>query len=162
MSLAIRLTLSDTSSMSLSTPSTRVDTPPATNRILLGAGTAAALTALIHIVGGGIDVARPLVESPLAEEPRLVMFAVWHMASVALTLSATALLFAALRRHRQPAHYLAIFVGVMWLGFGLCFVSVGLTQPGGDLFKVLPQWILLIPTGVMALWGAWQDRLVDR
>ncbi len=134
------------------------DTQPTRNRILLAAGTAAAFTALLHIVGGGVSIARPLVNSPLADEPRLVMFAVWHMTSVAITLSAIALFFGALPRHRQPTRYLTVFIGVMWVGFGLCFFGVGLTQPGGDLFRVLNQWILLVPTGVLALWGARHDR----
>ena len=131
-----------------------VSAPPSANRILLAASGAAALVTVMHIVGGGIDIARPVVESSIEDEPRLVMFGVWHMTSVALGLSALALLVGALPRHQQPAQYLTIFVGVLWVGFALCFVGVGLTQPGGDLLRVVNQWILLLPPGLLALWGA--------
>ena len=75
------------------------------------------------------------------------------MASVAMTLSAIALFIGASSRHRHESRYLTAFVGIMWVGFGLCFVGVGFTQNGADLLGNLVQWTLLVPTGALAIWG---------
>lgn len=140
-------------------PHPPTDRPDSLNRWLLGAGAIAGFSALLHILSGGSEVAGPLVDSSLAEMPRLVLYAVWHMASIALVLSTGALVLGSLPRHRQPARYLVIFIGMLWVGFGLCFVAVALTRRGDNLFfSVLPQWTLLIPTGVLALLGANSDR----
>lgn len=142
----------------MDTATTQIRQTPDTtkNRFLLAGGAAAALTAVVHIVGGGIDIARPLMDSSLADEPRLVMVAVWHMASVTMSLSAIALFLGALPRFRQSLHHLTVFIGLLWVGFGLCFIGVGLTEPEGDLLTMLNQWMLLVPTGALALWGARQ------
>jgi hypothetical protein len=47
---------------------------------------------------------------------------------------------------------MALFVGLMWIGFGLCFFSVALTETGDSLFaKLIGPPILLIPPGVLAI-----------
>lgn len=128
------------------------------NRPLLTASAVAAFTTVIHIIAGGASIASPLGNSSLAAEPRLVMLAVWHMASVTLALSAVALFLSALPRFHQQGHYLTVFIGLLWVGFGLCFIAVGLTSTEGDLLGNLAQWTLLVPTGLLALWGAWGLR----
>ena len=97
---------------------------------------------------------RPVAESALADEPRLVSLAVWHMSSVAIGLSIVALGLGSLPRFASRSHYLVIFVSVMWLGFALCFVATALTQSADDAFAKLPQPLLLLPVGVLGLIGA--------
>ncbi len=64
------------------------------NKLVLSASILATATTAIHVVAGGADVATPLLASQLGEEPRLTLYAVWHMATVALGISALAFLSA--------------------------------------------------------------------
>lgn len=123
------------------------------NRPLIIAAFLAAVTAAIHIFAGGADVAAPLLASSMAEEPKLTLYAVWHMASVALTLSAVALFVGSLPRHAQASRYLVLFVSALWGAFGVVFLVVVAMQPDSGWLLKLPQWILLLPVGVLGLWA---------
>lgn len=123
------------------------------NRPLVIAVVLAAFTAAVHILAGGSDVAVPLLASSLAGEPKLTLYAVWHMASVVLAMSVPALIVGSLPRHARAARYLVLFVSALWCAFGLVFLGLVALQPeSGWLFK-LPQWILLLPVGLLGLWG---------
>ena len=124
------------------------------NKPLLIASLLTAFIAAVHLFAGGADVAAPLLASGLAEEPRLTLYAVWHLVTATLLLSAFALFFSALPRHAVASRYLALFISVLWLSFGVVFLVVAFTQPGEGLFLKMPQWILFIPVGILGLWGA--------
>jgi len=130
------------------------------NRLLALTATLAAFTTVLHIFGGGASVAKPIAESSLADEPRLLALAVWHMVSITLGLSALALGFGSIPRHREPSRYLVLFISVLWIGFGLAVVGVILTESGDDLFQTLPQPVLLIPVGVLGIWATLRPRRV--
>jgi hypothetical protein len=122
------------------------------NRKLVVSAFIAAITAIIHIFAGGADVAAPLLNSALSAEPKLTLYAVWHMVSVVLILSAIAFFIGGLPKHAQAARYLIVFISILWCVFGLVFLVVINIQPDdGWLFK-LPQWMLLIPVGFLGLW----------
>lgn len=128
------------------------------NRPLAIASLLAAATLFIHVLAGGADVAAPLLASALPAEARLTLYAVWHMASAALGLSAVALALGARPRHAHAARYLVLFVAALWCAFGAVFLAVIAVQPDdGWLFR-LPQWILLLPVGMLGLWGAAHRR----
>lgn len=123
------------------------------NRLLVIAALLAAFTAAIHIFVGGKDTAVPLLTSSITGEPKLTLYAVWHMASVTLTMSAVALFVGSLPRHAHAARYLVLFISALWCAFGAVYLVVVAIQPeGGWLFK-LPQWVLLLPVGLLGLWG---------
>lgn len=123
------------------------------NRSLFFAALLAALTTAIHIFAGGSDIAAPLLASTLADEPRLTLYAVWHMATVALAISAVALYVAALPLHAAAARYMVLFISALWCAFGIVFLIIVAVQPeSGWLFR-LPQWLLLLPVGLLGLWG---------
>lgn len=124
------------------------------NKPLLTASLATAFTAVVHLFAGGTDVAAPLLASSLADEPRLTLYAVWHLVSVTLVLSAAALYVCALPHHAAVGRYLALFISVLWLSFGMVFLVVAFTQPGEGLFLKMPQWILFLPVGLLGLWGS--------
>lgn len=132
------------------------DTKLKKNKVLLLAAGIAAFTSLLHIIGGGASVATPLIESSLAEEPRLTSFAVWHMVSITLSFSAIALYVGALPKHAERARYMVVFVSALWVGFGAVFLVVAATQEGDGLFLKLPQWILALPVGFLGVWGAFR------
>jgi hypothetical protein len=124
------------------------------NKPLLIAALLTAFIAVIHLYAGGADVASPLLASSMEAEPRLTLYAVWHLVSVTLVLSAIALYVSAQPRHAGAARYLALFISVLWICFGLVFLVVAFTQPGQGLLFKMPQWILFLPVGLLGLWGA--------
>jgi hypothetical protein len=128
------------------------------NRTLAAASGLAAITAAIHIFMGGTSVVDPLLASTLATRPKLVLHAVWHMGSVALALSAVALLIGALPRHADASRYLVLFVSALWCCFAGAFLVVIAIQPDSGWLVRLPQWTLLLPVGLLGLWAGTRSR----
>jgi hypothetical protein len=128
------------------------------NRLLLVASVLAAFTACIHVFVGTAEIASPLLSSSLAPEVSFLLYACWHLVSCALVFSAIALFVSALPRHRQSARLLALFVSWLWLAFGAIFVVVGLVGAHGTLLFKLPQWVLLLPVGILGLLGCASSR----
>ncbi len=122
-------------------------------RQLLAAGYLASFTALLHLVGGTIEIHQPLMTSQLPEPLRLLLLACWHLVSVALLLSGPALLWCARPERQASAGALTLFIGAMWLGFGAVFVVVALVYQGVNGLATLPQWTLLLPVGALATLG---------
>lgn len=123
------------------------------NKILATTSALAAFTAALHTFGGTPEIQTPLLQAPLAPNISLLLYACWHLVTVALTLSAIALFIAAKPKHEVQSHYMALFISVMWIGFGLAFVVVDIVFSGLPMLLVLPQWVLLIPIGLLGLWG---------
>ncbi len=125
-----------------------------TNKTLLIAALWAALTAGIHIFAGGEEIATPLLQSTLAEVPKLTMYAVWHMASLALLFSAIGLFIGSMPRYADHTRSMVWFIAALWAGFGLAFLAIAAVYPEEGLFFKLPQWILLLPVGILGFIGA--------
>ncbi|WP_284619643.1 hypothetical protein [Aquabacterium humicola] len=123
------------------------------NRWFLSAGLLACFTALVHVFAGGPGVAEPLLRSSIDDVPRLTMYACWHLVSAALAGSGLALLAAARPAAELQARALVGFIAVLWLAFGLVILSVALQQPGAGWIWKMPQWLALMPVGLLGLAG---------
>ena len=120
----------------------------------------ALLTAAIHIFWGGQDVAGPLLTSTLAVDPKLTLYAVWHMASCVLAFSAIALFIGSLPKYAKAAQSLVYFISILWLSFAIIFLVIALVQPENGWFLKLPQWILLAPVGFLGLWRFGKKKVI--
>lgn len=122
-----------------------------TNWLVLLAGILAGVTAFIHLIAGGKDVARPLLASSMDEVVKLTLYACWHLVSAAFFISSIALLGNGAGFYNSPET--VAFVSIMWLMFGAVFlvVTLAVAKPKG-LFR-FPQWALLLPVGLLGLWG---------
>jgi hypothetical protein len=122
-----------------------------TNWLVLSAGILAAVTTLIHLIFGGKDVVRPLLASSIDDVVKLTLYACWHLVSAALFLSSMALIWNGIGLYQSPETI--AFVSIMWLTFGSVFLAItlGVARPSG-IFR-LPQWALLVPVGLLGLWG---------
>jgi len=107
---------------------------------LAGTGLAA-LTALAHGIIGTWDTLLPLLRADLPPMVAATFHACWHF--VTLFLVTSTVVFA--RRGRQSR-----LLAWLWVGFGGCFLLTGAIA--GSLM-LAPQWIVLIPTGVLILWS---------
>jgi hypothetical protein len=125
------------------------------NTILSIAGYLAAFTAAVHTFAGTYEVHAPLLTSTLPEPLALLLYACWHLVTVALCLSAWALLRPPTPRTLQSQALLSGAIGILWASFGIVFVAVALLL-GESLstLLVLPQWVLLLPVGALAWFGS--------
>ncbi|MFD9721906.1 hypothetical protein [Streptomyces sp. NPDC059076] len=124
------------------------------NGWLLAAGITALGVAGVHTVGGHRDVVRPLLSCELADEPRRVLHAVWHMVSLDLVLSGLALLYLSLTDGTPGASLVAWFVAVHFVAYAAAFLVVTLSVGWPRPLLRLPQWILLLPVAALAAVGA--------
>lgn len=122
-----------------------------TNWLIVIAGILAGATALFHIVAGRKEIAQRLLVSSIDETTKLTLYACWHLVSATLFLSSLALLLCGSGIYRSPE--LIAFVSVMWLLFSGVFlvINLGVAKPRG-IFR-FPQWTLLLPVGLLGLWG---------
>ncbi len=121
------------------------------NQLVLASGVLAALTAAIHLIAGGKEIARPLLESTLTEQVKLTLYACWHLVSVALVLSSVTLLVNGAGLF--VSDWTIAFISVLWLLFGVVFLAVTLLKAKPSGLLRFPQWALLIPVGALGLWG---------
>ncbi len=124
---------------------------------LLLAGLLALVTTLIHVIAGGQDVVSVLLKTPMDEEAKLVLYAVWHMASVTMGFSSLILLQSSFSRNRQQWLVSVRCIAFLWCSFGLVFLVVIAMQPSSGWWFKLPQWLLLLPVGVLGFWGSSRD-----
>jgi len=132
-----------------------------TNRLLLSAGLIAAFTAALHTFAGTPEIQEPLLRSTIPQPVSLLLYACWHLVTVTLVLSAVALIWSARPNSRTSAGALPRFISLLWLLFGLVFVAVALVFSGPSTLLVLPQWVMLIPVGILGLLGDRKRALGD-
>ncbi|MFD3538679.1 hypothetical protein ACFWUQ_04170 [Streptomyces sp. NPDC058662] len=124
------------------------------NSWLLAAGITASGVAAVHAVAGGRDVVRPLLSCGLADEPKRVLHAVWHMVTVDLVLSAVALVYLALANGAAGTDLVAWFVAAHFLAYAAAFLVITLSVGWSKPLLRLPQWILLLPVALLTAAGA--------
>ncbi|MCP3758134.1 hypothetical protein [Streptomyces sp. TBY4] len=123
------------------------------NGWLLAAGITASGVAATHLIGGHRDVVRPLLSSGLAEEPKRVLHAVWHMVTVDLALSAAVLLHLALADGTSGTGLMAWFVAAHFVAYSIAFLVITLSVGWPKPLLRLPQWILLLPVAALTAAG---------
>ena len=125
-----------------------------TDRLLLTAGILAIFTALVH-VALGTPAVQPLLLGPaLPPAFGLLLLVCWYMVAVALGVSGIAIVWSARQRDRARTRPLLAVIASLWLLFGLVFIVVGLSFQGARGLLLLPQWVLLVPVGMMTARGA--------
>ena len=119
--------------------------------LVTAAGILASITAVAHIVAGGRDIARPLLESALDLEVKMTLYACWHLVSVSLVASSLVILAEGLGFIAYPP--VVSYVSAIWILYAVTFLVVTLrvSKPPGLLR--LPQWTLLLPVGLLGLLG---------
>ena len=109
----------------------------------------AAVTALAHIGLGTFDTLKPVMANPdLAPMVRGTIAACWHF--LGLFLAASAYVFW-VKRHPSTNMF-----ALLWIAFCVIFLIVGATTEG---ILSLPQWIALIPTGVLGCMALNKEHL---
>jgi len=117
------------------------------NLWLLSAGILCGLTFLIHTFSGQ-SLVRSFLSYDLPQEVKGTLFACWHMVTLMLFLTTLALLLSSVFQGSLPK-LLLTFIAVAYNGFGLVFLVTGWFLYRGQGWRVLPQWGLLVPIGLL-------------
>ncbi|MET9724372.1 hypothetical protein [Streptomyces zaomyceticus] len=123
------------------------------NGWFLAGGITAVGVAAVHVAAGRRDVVLPLLSCGLADEPKRVLHAVWHMVSIDLVLSGLALLCLSLA-DVPGTGLVAWFVAAHFIAYTAVFLAVTLSAGWPRPLLRLPQWILLLPVAALTAAGA--------
>ncbi|WP_406079616.1 hypothetical protein OG468_40175 [Streptomyces zaomyceticus] len=124
------------------------------NGWFLAGGITAVGVAAVHIAAGRRDVVLPLLSCGLADEPKRVLHAVWHMVSIDLVLSGLALFWLSLADGTPGRGLVAWFVAAHFVAYAAAFLAVTLSAGWPRPLLRLPQWILLLPVAALTAAGA--------
>jgi lipopolysaccharide export LptBFGC system permease protein LptF len=123
----------------------------------LASGGLCLITALVHVVAGHFDPVVPFLRAELEPVAKATLYACWHMVTVTLFASALALLGLGLSPDLPGAAMLAAFIAGLYVLYSIVFLVIGAKWFSGRLLR-LPQWLLLLPVGVLAAIGAHATR----
>lgn len=110
------------------------------------AGCICSLTALVHLFGGQLDLVNPLLSSNLVNQAKTEWLGVWHLVSIVLLLSAYYLLRYGFNKSASGSKEVVRLIGIMYIFFSGAFILSSLWM---QVFA--PQWILLLPIGILSL-----------
>ena len=106
------------------------------------------ITALIHTLAGQTDLVNPLISSEMEVQQVGELVAVWHITTVLLFLTSYFLLKAGFLGVAESNVSLINFIAYLYLLSSLPFII------SGFWFSIFaPQWILLLPIGLLLLIG---------
>lgn len=118
------------------------------NNYWLAAGIINLLTALLHLIGGQIDLINPFLESNLSLQVRTELLGAWHMVTLLLFSSALIFIISGRDTTKPKNSALISYISYSYIGFSLIFIGLSI------YYNILaPQWIILLPIGLLGLIG---------
>ncbi len=121
------------------------------NYWILSAAGLSTLVLLAHVIGGGQDVHRPILNSELNDELKAYSSIIWHSATALLAIGSLSLLWAGMGNHYADG--MAFVILLQYIAFAGLFIFYGITRL--DSVWIMPQWtaFILIPAlGGIGLW----------
>lgn len=112
-------------------------------------GTLNLFTAILHTVGGQMTLINPLLQSDLNSQVETELLGVWHMATVMMFMTSFAFLYTKDPSAEDGNKELFLGIGYLYTFFALSFILSSIFN--GVLAM---QWVLLLPIGIIALFGA--------
>lgn len=110
------------------------------------AGGISAITFFIHLTLGQLDLVNPLLDSKLPIPIKTEFLAIWHMISLLLLATSVVYIFFGIKNF--PSSITICLLSNLYLAFGVVFILTGIYT-----MTFVPQWILLLPIGVLGLLG---------
>ena len=120
------------------------------NRLAIAAAALMGVTSIAHLIGGEIDVHRPLLLDVSSAERSLYVSVLWHGVSAMLVLNTAALVYGA--RRGAGASPVMLLAGAQTLALALIFILYGFLRVGGPF--TAPQWTILLVAGGLACLAA--------
>lgn len=122
------------------------------NILFLSAGAIGLFTTAVHLFGGQVTLIRPFLKTDLADDVKGCLLVCWHVVSAYLLLTSCLFIFAGLRQSVTLDVLIQATAGFYVL-FAAMFIAVGGFFFGYRVFYKLPQWVLILPMGVLGLMG---------
>ena len=122
------------------------------NFFMLIGGLLALFTAAVHLIGGGREIAKPLLTNEALPEPvKLTMYACWHFVSIFLLISGVVLCAGSATAYFAEQIFIAIAMMYFIMSGIFLVITLFVTENKG-LFTY-PQWTLLLPIGIFCTLG---------
>jgi len=113
------------------------------------------LTALLHLIGGQIDLVNPLLESNLTLQQKGELTAAWHIVTILLFVTTYIIIRTVITKEYKQNHSQLKSIAILYVFSGIPFIVVSIWF---GIFA--PQWILLMPIGILILLGRSKTELV--
>ncbi|MFD0798241.1 hypothetical protein ACFQZJ_12285 [Maribacter chungangensis] len=118
------------------------------NRYIKIAGTLNLLTAFLHLIAGQIDLVNPLLGSSLTLQQKGELTGAWHIVTILLFYTAFIVLQSGFRNRGDQNFQKLKSLAIFYILSGIPFIGISVWF---GIFA--PQWILLMPIGVLLLFG---------
>lgn len=118
------------------------------NNYWIAAGIINIFTAFLHLFGGQVSLVDPLMETSLLLEVKSQLWGAWHMVTVMLFGSSYILLQAGWNPSRLNTYSNISFINFLYIAFSVVFIAASFIH---QIFT--PQWILLLPIGLLGFMG---------
>ncbi|MCF6273705.1 MAG: hypothetical protein L3J37_11060 [Rhodobacteraceae bacterium] len=107
-----------------------------------------------HVIGGGPEIHKPVLESELAKDVKAVVSVIWHAITAILVLSAIWMGLAAMGRGSGAVPYIA----AQFFAFSGLFMLYGALRLGSPF--IFPQVYIFLILGLLAGVGYWRGLQV--
>jgi hypothetical protein len=118
------------------------------NLFLIISGLINLFTFLLHVIGGQISLINPLLDSNLELQVKTELLGVWHMVTIILFITSIILLYWGFKQNKKSNIELLSFIGYLYILFSVPFVIISIIYG-----LLVPQWILLLPIGILTIIG---------
>ncbi|MGR6874355.1 hypothetical protein ACU6U9_19095 [Pseudomonas sp. HK3] len=119
---------------------------------IFSAGIIGVFTACVHLFAGQVDPVRPFLKSDLPDIPKATLLGCWHIVTVILFMSGCVLTYVGWFELNSFQN-IVTGISMSFIVFSLVFIAVGWYFFKFQALIKLPQWILLLPIGVLGLIG---------
>jgi hypothetical protein len=104
--------------------------------------------AVLHTIGGQLELVNPLMSSNLIDQAKAEWIGAWHMVTIVLFLTSYLLIKNGIEKNENRQIELVKHIGYLYVIFSIPSVATSI------LYNLLaPQWILLLPIGGLVLYG---------
>jgi len=115
---------------------------------LYAASVLSAITALLHIVGGGKTTAQPLLESSLNDRAKYTNYYCWHIVTIVIIAMAVCFFLAARHVEYRELGILSTALSLAFAIWSCLLIFIKKQKP-----FVLPQWVFFFPIAIVGVVG---------
>lgn len=108
---------------------------------------------VVHMVGGGRSVLRPMLGAQFDPVARATMHVVWHAITAQLLMSGALFVAVSLGAWPEAGPRLVAGVSVLHLVYAALFLAVAATSRLPRAWLALGQWMAFLPLGGLGLWA---------
>ena len=120
--------------------------------ILLLAGMLNLFTAFLHLIGGQMALVVPMWETQMTVAEQTQWLGAWHIVTVVLFGTSWIVLKSAFQKEINEGELASVGWGYVW--FGVMFIGSSIYMG-----EMAPQWILLLPIGLLILCGLRKKKM---